>query len=111
MRRQLVVVGQTVLIGSLELLGQLGVSALGRLYAGAALGILVPSLPVVPLAHIPRLPREGAGPERYLEVLTVGGEHARRVLREGHRVDDSNVLSRVRCITEEPVQILVAGLL
>src|SRR5215203_5203743 len=111
MRRQLVVVGQTVLVGGLELLGQLGVPALGRLYASAALGILVPPLPVLPSPNIPRLPREGAGPERYLEVLAVGGEHARRVLREGHRVDDGNVLPRVRRITEEPVQLLVASLL
>src|ERR671916_625087 len=36
---------QTVLIGGLELLGQFGVKALGRLYAGAALGILVPPFP------------------------------------------------------------------
>src|SRR5687767_11827255 len=101
-RSQLVVVGQTMLVGGLELLG--------RLYAGAALGIRVPSLPVVPLADLPRLPREGAGPERHLEVLAVGGQHTSWILREGHRVDDGNVLPRVRRITEEPVQLLVSGL-
>src|SRR5687767_4822282 len=111
MRRQLVVVRQTVLVGGLELLGEFGVQALGRLYAGAALGILMPPLPVLPSPNIPRLPRKGARPERYLEVLAVGGEHASRVLREGHRVDDSNVLPRVRRITEESVQILVTCLL
>src|SRR5215210_2999015 len=102
MRRKLVVVGQRVLVGSLELLGQLGVPALGRFYAGAALGILVPSLPVVPLADLPQLPREGAGRERHLEVLAVSGQHTSRVLRKAHRVDHSNVFPRVRRITEQP---------
>src|SRR5918992_5854463 len=44
-------------------------------------------------------------------MLAVGGQHTSRVLREGHRVDNGNVLPRVRRITEEPVQILVACLL
>src|SRR5215211_3279931 len=108
---QLVVVGQTLLVDSLEILGQLGVPALGRLYAGAALCILVPSLPVVPLADVPRLPSEGAGSKGHLEVLAVGSQHASRVLRESHRIDDGDVLPRVRRITEEPVKILISGLL
>src|SRR5215211_990638 len=108
---QLVVVGQTLLVDSLEILGQLGVPALGRLYAGAALCILVPSLPVVPLADVPRLPSEGAGSEGHLEVLAVGSQHASRVLRESQRVDDGDVLPHVRRITEEPVKVLVSGLL
>src|SRR5215203_4366553 len=111
MRRQLVVVGQTVLVGSLQLLGQLGVPAGGRLYARALLGIGVPTLPVVPSLYVPRLPREGARRERHLQVLAIGGQHTARVLREGHRIDDGNILPRVRRITEEPVQVLVAGLL
>src|SRR5215212_1075682 len=111
MRRQLVVVGQTVLVGGLELLGQLGVPALGRLYARALLGIGVPSVPVVPSLNFPRFPGEGAGRKRHLEVLAVGGEHPSGVLRKGHRIDDGHVLPRVRRVPEHPVQILVPGLL
>src|SRR5215208_104942 len=77
---ELVVVGQAVLIRLSRLVRKNRVPALGPLDAGALLRRLVPPVPVVPPAHLPRLPRQGAWIECDAKVLAVGGEYARGVL-------------------------------
>src|SRR5918998_129198 len=91
-RGELVVVRQAVLVDLLQLRREGRVLALGPLYACAPLRVGVPSVPVIPPSHLPRLPRQGALVEGNPEMLAVGGEHPCGVLGEGHGVYHDDVL-------------------
>src|SRR3712207_1098557 len=107
-----VVVGQAVLVSLLQLLREGRVLALGPLYARALLRIGVPSVPVLPPSHLPRLPRQRIRVEGNPEMLAVGGEHPRGVLGEGHGVYHRDVLPvHLRGVPEEVVDLLEARLL
>src|SRR5918994_3135709 len=105
---ELVVDRQTALVQLPNFLRQHRVPALGWLYAGAPLRLVVPLVPPLPLRHLRRLPRKVVRPERYAHVLAVGREHARGILAEGHRVHDRHVLTHLRGEPEEAVELLVA---
>src|SRR5215211_130036 len=108
---QLVVVGQAMFVRVPQLPRELRVLTLRRFDSRALLCLLVPSFPALPPPHLPRLPRKSIRSERYRQVLAVGGEHAHRVLAEGHRIHDHDVLwVQLRRIPEQPIQLFEAGL-
>src|SRR5829696_399731 len=108
---QLVVVGQAMFVRVPQLPRELRVLTLRRFDPRALLCLLVPSFPALPPPHLPRLPRKSIRSERYLQVLAVGGEHAHRVLAEGHRVHDHDVLRvQLRRVPEQPIQLFEASL-
>src|SRR5215210_5953463 len=108
---ELVVVGQAVVVGLLQLLRQVRVLALRRLDTRALLCCFVPSFPTLPPPHLPRLPRERVRLEGDLQVLAVGGEYAHGVLAEGHGIHDHDILRvQLRRVPEQAVELLEAGL-